>query len=636
MPRADEQVPVLVPMAGWDPDHPLDEWLGDRLFTDYPGAFRRRDDVRKLLAEHRVMPVLDGLDEMPETRRHQALRQIDATVSLGPRMVITCRNAEFQEAVDRAGVLSRAAVITIDPVRPVDTIRYLTQREAADSSRWQPVIAALRAEPDGPLAAALSTPLMISLCRQVFRGAADTPELLTALPSRAAIEHHILQAFLPSIYPDGSDMVKAERRLTFLACHLSYRLNTTTLAWWQIANAVPSWVLATLCGLLSVLLPLVLFIGFVATDRGFEMALWAVAPVAEVLSFWLPIVVVIAANTRRLQVPTVPRGLLCLLMDLLLRAARDAGTVMLVAGLIRVVMALTGLGSVFDASLRSWVVMSVLASQEWVYLPAAIAVTVMLSVASGAMTADSAGRPRRFAGTWGRLIPELAHGLTVGLAAGAVVGLLAVLLGGEDGLFIGAFAVVVLAVGIGAPVALTGWLQTPVGGDEPSSPVSSLRADRRATLAAASVASLALGVMLASLTVLLIDEGSGWGALPVETALTMVPLLPVAAFASGSSWLTFLAARAWLGLTGRLPWRLMAFLEDAHRRGVFRQTGTTYQFRHARLQDELATHGTDRPKVRPKAGPVARLRRFEHVWSVLIFLLGFAVLYLVNRRIFAY
>jgi hypothetical protein len=53
-------------------------------------------------------------------------------------------------------------------------------------------------------------------------------------------------------------------------------------------------------------------------------------------------------------------------------------------------------------------------------------------------------------------------------------------------------------------------------------------------------------------------------------------------------WGRFQAARAWLALRGRLPWRPMRFLADAHRRGVLRQAGAVYQFRHSRLQDRLA------------------------------------------------
>lgn len=56
-------------------------------------------------------------------------------------------------------------------------------------------------------------------------------------------------------------------------------------------------------------------------------------------------------------------------------------------------------------------------------------------------------------------------------------------------------------------------------------------------------------------------------------------------------WGPWLIARCWLALRGRLPWKLMAFLNDAHTRGVFRKSGGFYQFRHARLQQYLTALG---------------------------------------------
>jgi hypothetical protein len=57
----------------------------------------------------------------------------------------------------------------------------------------------------------------------------------------------------------------------------------------------------------------------------------------------------------------------------------------------------------------------------------------------------------------------------------------------------------------------------------------------------------------------------------------------------GTAWGQWLVlGRFWLPVRGRVPWRLMGFLDDAHRRGVLRQVGAVYQFRHARLQDHLA------------------------------------------------
>jgi hypothetical protein len=54
------------------------------------------------------------------------------------------------------------------------------------------------------------------------------------------------------------------------------------------------------------------------------------------------------------------------------------------------------------------------------------------------------------------------------------------------------------------------------------------------------------------------------------------------------AWGSFILARIWFAARGQLPLRLTRFLDDAHRRSVLRQAGGLYQFRHARLQDNLA------------------------------------------------
>ncbi|MGW0332294.1 hypothetical protein ACWD0J_10560 [Streptomyces sp. NPDC003011] len=59
-----------------------------------------------------------------------------------------------------------------------------------------------------------------------------------------------------------------------------------------------------------------------------------------------------------------------------------------------------------------------------------------------------------------------------------------------------------------------------------------------------------------------------------------------------SAWGRLGAARIWLAVTGRAPWRLMGFLAEAHRRGVLRQSGAHYEFRHLRLQERLAATET--------------------------------------------
>ena len=56
-----------------------------------------------------------------------------------------------------------------------------------------------------------------------------------------------------------------------------------------------------------------------------------------------------------------------------------------------------------------------------------------------------------------------------------------------------------------------------------------------------------------------------------------------------TAWPSYLLTRGWLAFNHRLPRSLMSFLADAHQRGVLRQAGAVYQFRHIELQHRLAT-----------------------------------------------
>jgi hypothetical protein len=76
--------------------------------------------------------------------------------------------------------------------------------------------------------------------------------------------------------------------------------------------------------------------------------------------------------------------------------------------------------------------------------------------------------------------------------------------------------------------------------------------------------------------------------LPQEFNLVYL-LVVVATVASMFAWHASPSFRVtrWL-LQGRLPRQLLTFLEDARSRGILRQAGTVYQFRHAMLQQYLA------------------------------------------------
>jgi hypothetical protein len=72
------------------------------------------------------------------------------------------------------------------------------------------------------------------------------------------------------------------------------------------------------------------------------------------------------------------------------------------------------------------------------------------------------------------------------------------------------------------------------------------------------------------------------------TVYTLGALIGLFVGVAGSACGRYLAIHSWLAVRGRLPWRLMTFLQDAHDRGVLRRVGAVYEFRHALLRDRLA------------------------------------------------
>ncbi|WP_369275722.1 NACHT domain-containing protein [Streptomyces sp. R11] len=130
---------------------------------------------------------------------------------------------------------------------------------------------------------------------------------------------------------------------------------------------------------------------------------------------------------------------------------------------------------------------------------------------------------------------------------------------------------------IGRGVATVGAILTSSVG-----PNRILAQDRRTFLMITTIVGLVSGLPL----FLLMMSGGMGGALFFAGLLGLFNGLRVGLKAT--AWLPFLAVRFYFALRGHVPHNLMAFLADAHRRGILRQVGTVYQFRHIDLQRHLA------------------------------------------------
>jgi hypothetical protein len=594
-------LPVLVPLAAWDPapEH-LWEWLERQLCLDHP-ALREpapggdANWARALWDAGLLLPVLDGLDEINGPAQGRALAHLNEALRPGVGLVLTARTDSYRLAVRPgagmpAAVPSGAAGVELCPLDAGTVADYLRASAGGRDAeaRWEQVFAAL-ADPAQPVGQALVTPLTAALARTVYcprpgEPAAGLPhpgELLgRGLDSRAAVERHLFDGFLPAAYRPHADPARrgpwkasdAYRWLAFLAGQLKRR-ETTDLAWWELHTAAPR-ILPGLTG--------GLVFGLAA---GLAYGLWA----------GLPLGVRSEDALGRLVVRCLVFGLdgaftfglaYGLVFGLVKRPSQPArglrwslhmGRFVLVGGLVG------GLVGIPNGLVSGLVV----------GLVSGLMFGFVFGLASGLVfggverASEAERRPR-----WS---PDPAGFVQMGIFIGGIGGVAANHADPQGGLAAGMAAGI--AVGLWAWLVIrimAGLEPRPVEPAEATDPHTVLRRDRGALA----------GILLVVALTAVLTERLGFLLLIAFVAAAGVDLAPLvdelvtglmAGLAAGivagiarTAWGPFALAKCWLALRGRLPWRLMRFLADAHRRGVLRQAGAVYQFRHVELQRHLA------------------------------------------------
>jgi hypothetical protein len=175
-----------------------------------------------------------------------------------------------------------------------------------------------------------------------------------------------------------------------------------------------------------------------------------------------------------------------------------------------------------------------------------------------------------------------------------------------------------IALVVSLPLALLDVVSRPLPVDRLPDPVAALRLDRRWSTARAAVFGIVVGTVLISSVIALAATamrlfGRATGtAIPANAAMALWPpnaynaivvgvVAAVGMLVTHTAWGRYTFARAYLALTRRAPWRLMAFLADARERGVLRRVGAAYAFRHESLQKRLTRRAPATTAV-PTAG----------------------------------
>jgi NACHT domain len=244
--EANDPVPVMLSLSSWHPGIPIGVWIRQRLVEDHPFLARLPvDNLSQLISNGRILPILDGLDELPRDVRVTAVEAIDRAIPRGRPIVVTSRSEEYEELVIETGShLTRAAVVEIEPVGVRAALEFLRSAQIEDQDRWHSVETYLTGNANDPLAQVLSTPLMLFLLRAVYSSPASNPtELLdrSRFPDRLSLEEHLLDGMIPAVYAQANHRrytpTQAGRWLSFIATRMGHR-RSRDLSWWYLESPI--------------------------------------------------------------------------------------------------------------------------------------------------------------------------------------------------------------------------------------------------------------------------------------------------------------------------------------------------------------------------------------------------------------
>lgn len=581
LPRLDEQIPVIFGLRSWEPGTELDEWLTGQLTGLYYAPLLTKELASELVTSGRILPILDGFDEITPAQRAEFLELLND--ESGRPVILTSRTGQYlgvgSDAPDDDSnhtVLANAEVIELTALSLHEVGAYLREQPRKRKlparasaplgqelpSAWEPVVSPLVGETPpkrgdkktvASLREALSTPLMVAIARDVYKS--ENPENLIKQKFRTGrdAERYLLESFVPAIYAGASghrsrwtpqqrkQVDKAERHFRYLAAHLQgpEGKRPTGIAWWEFGGTGKKSAMnrAALCGLAAGLVMMVI----------------------NGLATFLAVLGVGGLGVTPVQ------------------------------GVVLVLCNAMAIGLAFGLLhwLAAW-------HADWVIKPSWVGLSIPWLRGNRTVGNRSITREFGFGFTGGSigggvaLLGLLLSSLIVNSIGGSPSAASAT--AASPGWPAMLLAVLGMALVFGVTAGNVAVFQAPVEIESAGGPLELLATDRRLSLGGGAVAGVLSGAAIGCL--IGVEQGPLVGLAFATVACVAIWFGGAISVTAWGQWL--ICGRLVLPLKGELPWRTRAFLRDAHERGVLRQSGAYYQFRHGLLQ-ELYAPAEDSP-----------------------------------------
>jgi hypothetical protein len=543
-----KRVPVFLPLASWNPDVKLEDWAAAEMTRMYrwlsgivqASGGRARTLAQELIAEDRVLMVLDGLDEIGYENQSKALDKLSEAAREDRHFVVTCRTSDYARIVRNStyGPLAKTPVIAMGPLPLPDVVQYLRDTVAESSEeRWNQFLNRLETGPDSALGNALSASLAVWLVRTYYGKPENQPSELLNHADEHEIIAVLLDGLVDAVYSTRIGKYRAEtekkvrvqrERLSQVADFLSSQ-NAQNFEWWHLHDVLPrtftGGTIGTIIGCLVGACAGLIGARRFGTDSGVFIGI-AFAVMSGLLGG--------LTSVRRQEEPrTVQIGF--------------RWSFQRFAGCLAVGIAV---GVAFGFSVdRGGGLAAGLITAGLVGPIGAVAIIPSFGIADGITT-----------GTTGVLATGLAGGLASRSSSPLMPGIIA-----------------------GAVFMVSVWIFTgfyrPSRSAVAASPESLLRQDRDGCIIIGVTAGIAAGVLY---------------GLALGTLIGIIAAvgLALAVFITVSSWGVFNLTRLWLAVFRKMPLDIMSFLQEAYDRGVLRRVGGAYQFRHYALQKQLSQHAS--------------------------------------------